>query len=309
MAKISHKLMKKRCLVDGANGFVGKYLVKELVEHEYHVYPMNRDRMNLLDYEQVHARIREIKPDYIFHLAGVAYVPTSWKDPGLVFDVNTKGSLNLFEAIRSNGIDPVIQIACSSEEYGLVKPEETPIDEWNILRPQSPYAVSKIAMDFLGYQYFQSYGMKIIRTRAFNHEGAGRPKEYMPSGFAYQIAMIEKGKMEPIIKHGNLEARRDITDVRDVAVAYRLAVEKGLAGEVYNIGSGQAYSVKEIIQKLVNMANVKVELQQDPNRLRPSDVPLLLCDSSKFREQTRWEPKYTLEETLKSELDFWRENV
>lgn len=301
--------MRKVALITGATGFCGPYLEKELKGHGYEVIAFGRAYMNILNYEDVHSAIREFKPDYIFHLAGIAFVPTSWQDPKMVFEVNTLGALNLFEAVRSNHLDPVIQIACSSEEYGMVYSKEIPISENNPLRPLSPYAVSKIAMDMLGYQYFKSYGMKIIRTRAFNHEGAGRPKEYMPSGFAYQIAMIEKGLQEPVINHGNLEAQRDITHVRDIARAYRLAVEKGIPGEVYNIGSGIAYNAKTIIDILVKLSKVKVKLRPDPSRMRPSDVPLLLCDSSKFRKQTGWEPKYTIEQALKSELEYWRANV
>lgn len=302
--------MPKIACVFGASGFVGPYLTKELSSHGYKVYPFSRKDINILNYEAVHSMIREIKPDYIFHLAAIAYVPTSWQDPRLVFDVNTCGTLNLLEAVRSNQIDPIIHLACSSEEYGFVRPEETPINEENQLRPLSPYAVSKVAMDLLGYQYFKSYKTKVIRTRAFNHEGAGRPKQYMPSGFAYQVAMMEKGKQNLVIKHGNLDAKRDISDVRDIVRAYRLAVEKGEPGEVYNIGSGVAYSAKDIIEKLFKISGLStIELQPELQRMRPSDVPLLLCDPTKFKEKTGYKPKYSIEDTLKSELQYWRKNV
>ena len=303
----------KKCLITGGMGFCGKHLTKELEDAGYEVFVTDRDveppyQMDLLNYEQVRNVLYRERPDYIFHLAGISYVPSSWQDPNLVFEVNTLGSLNLFNAVRSVGIDPVIQIAGSSEEYGLVYPDEVPITEENELRPMSPYGVSKIAMDFLGYQYFKSYGMKIIRTRAFNHEGYGRPEAFMTSTFAKQTIEFKQGKIKTL-KHGNLEAKRDITDVRDMARAYRLAVEKCEPGEVYNIGSGTVYTAKEILEKLGKLAGVKVKTEVDPARSRPSDVPILQCDSTKFRKQTNWKPKYKLENTLSEELRYWKERV
>lgn len=302
----------KRALITGSSGFVGGHLIKELKDNGYEVVPMDREQMNLLDYESVHAILRRIRPDYIFHLAGIAFVPTSWTDPKLVIEVNTIGSLNLFEAIRSTGLNPVVQIAGSSEEYGLVKEEECPINEDNPLRPMSTYAVSKVAMDFLGYQYFKSYGIRIIRTRAFNHEGYGRGEQYMTSSFAKQVVQVGNG-MKNAIQHGNLLARRDITDVRDMVRAYRLAVESGEPGETYNIGSGTAYSVEEILNKLIAIGQSRYpqvknfEVVEDSSRLRPSDVQLLVCDSTKFVKQTGWQPKYSIDETLLEEIKYWED--
>lgn len=298
-----------KVLVTGATGFVGKHLKYELEANGNEVVAVGRDDFNLLDYEQIHSVIRREKPDAIYHLAGIAYVPTSWRDPKLVFEVNTIGTLNLFNAVLSVGIDPIIQIAGSSEEYGLVLENEIPIKETNPLRPLSPYAVSKVAMDLLGYQYFKSYGLKIIRTRAFNHEGYGRPAVYMPSGFAKQVVMIEKGLKEPVIEHGDLSAIRDISDVRDIARAYRCAVEFGEPGEVYNIGSGKGVSVKEVLEMLCRMSDYskagQIKLHLDLKKLRPSDVPVLICDNSKFVERTNWFPMHSLEDTLSEELKFW----
>ena len=194
----------------------------------------------------------------------------------------------------------------SSEEYGLVRKSEVPITEENPLRPMSPYGVSKISMDFLGYQYFKSYGMKVIRTRAFNHEGYGRPEAFMTSTFAKQVVEIKRGKRK-VLKHGNLEAKRDITDVRDMARAYRLAVEKCEPGEVYNIGSGVVYTAKQVLNKLQKLSGVKVKTEADPARSRPSDVPILQCDSSKFMKKTGWKPKYSLNDVLLETLRYWEE--
>ena len=174
------------------------------------------------------------------------------------------------------------------------------------MRPLSPYAVSKVAQDLMGYQYHQSYGMRIVRTRAFNHTGPRRGAEFVASAFARQILAIERGG-KPTVRVGNLEARRDFTDVRDVVVAYRLAVEKGEPGEVYNICSGTAVRIRELLDRLAAVAGVEMNVEVDQARMRPSDVPILLGDSSKFRAATGWEPKISLEQTLSDLLDWWRD--
>lgn len=304
-----------KCLITGASGFVGSYLAKELEDANYEVTKTSRFskleheqlKLDILDYEEVYSVIHSLKPDVIFHLAAMAYVPSSWVNPELTFKVNLIGTLNIFEAVRSIGSDTKIHIAGSSEEYGLVKEDEIPINEDQPLRPLSPYAVSKIAMDLLGYQYYKSYGLKVIRTRAFNHEGYGRGQQYMPSNFAKQIAGIIAGKRESIIYHGDLTSKRDITDVRDMVCAYRLAIEKCELGEVYNIGSGNAYTAGEILDLLIQISGVKAVKKEDPQRMRPSDVKILECDSTKFKKQTGWEPKYKIEDTLKEILRYWKE--
>jgi len=302
-----------KALITGGFGFVGQHLAFELKNNDYQVFSTDRIgmgiKMDILDYDEIRFVLEKVRPDIIFHLAGIAYVPSSWKDPELVIKTNTIGSLYLFDAVRSVGIDPIIQIAGSSEEYGLVLPEECPIKETNPLRPLSPYAVSKIAMDMLGYQYFKTYGMKIIRTRAFNHEGYGRGEQYVTSTFCKQIAEIEKKLKPAIIYHGDLSSERDFTDVRDMVRAYRLAVEQGQPGEVYNIGSGIKHTVSEVLSIVKKLSKVKVMDEIDPKRMRPSDVKTLLCDSSKFKKLTGWKPKYKLEETLSECLRYWREQM
>lgn len=189
----------------------------------------------------------------------------------------------------------------------MVKLDEVPIKESNPLRPLSPYGVSKVAMDFLGYQYFKSYGMKIIRTRGFNHTGPRRGDVFAESSFAKQIAEIEKGKKEPVIMVGNLEAERDYTDVRDMVKGYLLAAEKGEPGEVYNICSGKAVKIKKVLDILLSFSKIKVEIKQDPARMRPSDVPILLGDSTKFRRKTGWKNTIPFEKTMEDLLNYWRE--
>jgi GDP-4-dehydro-6-deoxy-D-mannose reductase len=253
--------------------------------------------------------LAEVQPDRIFHLAAQSFVPTSWKCPAETFAINAVGQINLFESILSLGISPKIQIAGSSEEYGLVNSDEVPMKETNPLRPLSPYAVSKVAQDLLGWQYFKSYGLKVIRTRGFNHTGPRRGEVFICSNFAKQIVEIEKKKREPVLYVGNLEAKRDFTDVRDMVRAYWLLLEKGEPGEVYNLGTGKTYSMKEILDMLLAISGVEVKIEVDPDRLRPSDVPVLLSDSSKFKQLTGWEPRISFDQSLQDLLDYWRERI
>jgi GDP-4-dehydro-6-deoxy-D-mannose reductase len=211
--------------------------------------------------------------------------------------------------VRALDLDPTIQIACSSEEYGLVQPDEVPIRETNPLRPLSPYAVSKIGQDFLGYQYFQSYGLRVVRTRGFNHTGPRRGSVFVASNFSRQVAAIEAGIQEPVIRVGNLDAVRDFTDVRDMVRAYWLAVEQGRPGEVYNICSGRGITMRELLDHILALAEVEVTVETDPQRLRPSDVEKLIGDASKFRADTGWEPQIPLDRTLRDLLDYWRERI
>ena len=318
--------MSKKALITGIAGFAGSHLAELLLSQGYEVYGLCRPRSktdniesiktklhledaDLLDSHSLYTTIARIKPDYIFHLAAQSFVPTSWVSPSVTLEVNVVGTGNLFEAVRQVSIDPVIQIACSSEEYGLVHPDEIPIKETNPLRPQSPYAVSKIAMDYLGYQYFCSYNMRIVRTRGFNHTGPRRGETFVTSNFAKQIALIEKGKQNPLILVGSLESSRDWTDVRDMVRAYLMAVEMCDPGEVYNICTGKAIKVGDMLTMLLSFSTVKAMIQPDPLRLRPSDVPVLIGDNTKFVSKTGWKPDIVFEKTMKDLLNYWRERV
>ncbi len=318
--------MKKKALVTGITGFVGSHMGEFLLKEGLEVYGIARWRSkkenmenlegkvtileaDLLDAHSLDQLMLSVRPDYIFHLAAQSFVPASWTSPAATMEVNVVGSTNLFEAVRKNQLNPKIQIACSSEEYGLVLPEETPIKEDNPLRPLSPYGVSKVAMDYLGYQYQQSYDMDIIRTRGFNHTGPRRGEVFAESSFAKQIAEIEAGKKEPIIYVGNLEAIRDYTDARDMVRGYYLAVLKGEPGEVYNICTGEGHKIKDVLDLLLSFSKIKIEVKQDPKRMRPSDVELLLGDNTKFVKQTGWKPEIPFEKTMEDLLNYWRENV
>src|SRR5918992_635194 len=260
---------------------------------------------DLRDYSSMHRALEISRPDYIFHLAAQSFVPSSWSAPNDTIVTNVTGQTNLFEAIRILKLDPVIQIACSSEQYGLVLPHETPIKESNPLRPLSPYAVSKVAQDYLGYQYFQSYGLRVIRTRGFNHTGPRRGQVFVTSNFCSQVAAIELGLQEPVIRVGNIEAIRDFTDVRDMVRAYWLAVTRAKPGEVYNLATGQGIRIREMLDRVLALSQVEV----DPDRLRPSDVEILIGDSSKFRADTGWEPRIPFDQTLQDLLAYWRERL
>jgi GDP-4-dehydro-6-deoxy-D-mannose reductase len=250
--------------------------------------------------------IDEVRPDYIFHLAAQSFVPTSWRAPTESLVTNVIGQLNVFEAVRKINLKCRIQIACSSEEYGMVYDHELPITEDHPLRPLSPYGVSKVGQDLLGYQYFMSYKMDIVRTRAFNHTGPRRAPVFVVSDFAKQIADIEKGLQKPILHVGNLDSERDFSDVRDVAGAYYLSLAKGKSGEVYNICSETSWKIKDMLDRLLTMTDAKIELKPDPARLRPSDVPRLRGDCSRFKKDTGWAPRIPFERTLKDMLDYWR---
>ena len=318
----------KKALITGINGFVGSHLAEYLVKNklaEVHgtirgktssmknlenvVDKINTINCDLNDAYGVNSTIKETGPDFVFHIAAQAFVPSSWKSPQETLTTNILGSLNLFEAIRNNNIDPKIHIACSSEEYGLVFENETPIKETNPLRPLSPYGVSKVAMDMLGWQYFKSYGMKIIRTRAFNHSGPRRGQEYVDSNWARQIALVERGKQKPELYVGSLTARRDFTHVKDIVRGYWLAATMAAPGEVYNICSGKDYSMQEVLDMLLSMTKTKIKVISDPQRMRPSDVQVLLGDCAKFKKETGWKPEISYEQALKETLDYWRKNV
>jgi len=317
-----------KVLITGITGFAGSHLAEYILNahKDVEVSGIVRWRSRMENVRHILGRVRlheadlkdivslkkalaDSRPDRVFHLAAQSFVPSSWRLPAETFAINAIGQVNLFEAILDLKLDPRIQIAGSSEEYGHVRPDEVPMKETNPLRPLSPYAVSKVAQDLLAYQYFMSYGLKTVRTRGFNHTGPRRGDVFVTSNFARQIAEIEKGKKPPVIHVGNLEAKRDFTDVRDIVRAYWLACEKGECGEVYNIGSGRTMAMKDMLAILLSLSKVKVKVRVDPARLRPSDVPILYSDCSKFVSLTKWKPRIPLEETFKDLLDYWRERV
>jgi GDP-4-dehydro-6-deoxy-D-mannose reductase len=257
----------------------------------------------------VRAALEEARPDLIFHLAGQASVGESWKRPDVTFAVNAAGALNLLEELHMLGLRPRVLLVGSSEQYGVVTPEENPVREDHPLRPVTPYAVAKAAQDMLGYQYYAGYALDVLRVRAFNHFGPWQPPAFVIASFARQIALIEAGRAEPVVRVGNLEARRDFLAVQDVVRAYLALAEHGRAGEAYNVGSGVALTIREILDSLIAEAAVPIRVEIDQALLRPLDVPIVYADTSRLRQDTGWAPALSVPAALAATLDYWRERV
>jgi GDP-4-dehydro-6-deoxy-D-mannose reductase len=318
-----------RVLITGITGFAGSHLAEYILQHhpaaeifgirrwrsrieniEHFIDKIHVLECNLVDASSVKALIADVRPDKIFHLAAQSFVPSSWNAPAESLTTNILGQLNIFEALRQSKLtDTWMQIAGSSEEYGMVYEDEIPIRETNPLRPLSPYAVSKVGQDYLAYQYFMSYGLKVVRTRGFNHTGPRRGEVFVDSDFSKQAVEIEKGKRPPVMYVGNLDAKRDFSDVRDMVRAYWLSLEKCEPGEVYNICSGRSISIRELLDLILAATKLQIEIRPDPSRLRPSDVPILEGECTKFQQATGWKPEIPLEQTIADILDYWRERI
>lgn len=309
----------KRALIIGAAGFVGGYLIHQLkfvdgyavsaTKMPYEVVPgegFDVYDLNILNREAVEKLLAEVRPDYIFHLAAQSSVYLSWKNPGLTIDVNIKGSVNVLDAVRALDYTPRVLLIGSGEEYGHIKPEETPILEDNLVRPGNIYAATKVCQNLIGKIYVDAYGMELMSVRAFNHIGPTQAAQFVVGDFCKQVAEIEVGKKEPIIYVGNLSARRDFTDVRDVVRAYSLLMKYGKAGETYNVGSGHAVSIREILQRLLAMSDQEITIKVDPTKFRPIDVPIIEADTLKLCAATGWEKQISLDQTLQETLDYWR---
>lgn len=309
-------------------GFAGSHLTDHLLEHggAESVFgvalPTDNRRnirhiesqitlyeMDLSDYDAVEDMIASTAPDHIFHLAAQASVERAWKDPSGTLVNNINAELNILRAVVACDLAPKILVVGSADEYGLVATKDLPADEETPLRPLNPYAVSKIAQDYLGYQYFLSHGLYVVRVRPFNHTGPRQGLGFVVPDFCRQIVMIENGCQEPVMRVGNLSAQRDFSDVRDVVRAYHLALSKGEPGQVYNVGSSRAYSMREVLNMLLSLSEVEIKVEQDPERMRPSDVPVLVCDTRHFARTTGWEIRYRLEETLRDTLAYWRDRL
>jgi GDP-4-dehydro-6-deoxy-D-mannose reductase len=317
--------MSKKILITGVSGFVGSHLLDVLADTNqdslFGTYftqkslenlGNNRDKIDLQKVDlrnekEVHELISKIKPDAVYHLAAFTSPANSLSSPNETIINNITSQVNILEGMKKNNlINSRILVVSSAEVYGDIKESDLPIDEETPFNPTNPYAVSKLAQDFLGRQYFLSYGLQAIRVRPFNHIGPRQSPNFVVSSFAKYIAEIEKGKRAAVIPVGNLEARRDFTDVIDVIRAYVLLMEKGIAGDVYNIGSGKSYKISDILDKLISYSNIKVKIETDKSLLRSIDKPDLICDATKLKEITGWTPTIPIERTLKETLDYWR---
>lgn len=315
-----------KVLITGITGFVGSHLTDLLVSDGYQVsgIALTSDPRNLL---HVHRRLSvacadlrnagevadvlaAVKPDYIYHLAGLSFVPDAEVDPKIVYDVNVLGTLNLLEAARSTHLNAKILIVGSGEVYGSVPEAALPVNEEYPLKPTSLYGVTKACADLLAYQYATAYHMDVIRVRPFNHIGPRQSEKFVCSSVAKQIVEIEQGIRTPMLHVGNLEARRDFTDVRDVVRAYRTVLERAHGGEVYNIGSNTAWKIGEIVGMLIDASRVKgIELEQQSRRIRPNDIPVMRCDASKVEQAIGWRPDIPIEQTLLDLLNDWRDTI
>lgn len=314
-----------RLLITGISGFAGSYLAEHLMaEGGNEVYGTVREtsRMDNLDDfrdslrllacelthpEEVREALDEAQPERVYHLAAHSFPGDSHRAPWRTLENNLQGQLNLLEALK--GSSARVLVVGSALEYGPVQPEELPVGEEAPLRPSSAYALSKAGQTLMGAQYHLGFGLQVVGVRPFNHTGPRRGERFVESNFAAQIARAEKGLGPPVIRVGDLACRRDFTDVRDVVRAYRLALEHGEPGKVYNVCSGNSWMIGKLLDLLISMASIEIEVQQDPDRLRPDDVAIVEGSNQRIRRLTGWEPVIPLEQSLAELLDYWRARV
>jgi GDP-4-dehydro-6-deoxy-D-mannose reductase len=313
-----------KVLVTGIAGFVGGHFVDYLRAEQPQVQVIGMDsrpgpRVRAMQVEAIAADVEDaaavaealgrVRPDGILHLAAQSSPQRSWDDPAGTLRTNVMGLLNLLEGARAHGLAPRVLAVGSAEEYGQVDPRDLPLREDAPLRPLTPYAVSKVAQGYLGQQYALTGGVPVVCTRTFHHTGPRRGEGFAESSFARQLAEIEAGRREPVLEVGNLDAVRDFTDVRDVVRAYWLLLERGRAGEVYNVCSGHGVRLRDLLHTLIEVSGLRVEVRVDPARLRASDVPELVGDAGRIRADLGWEPRIPLEQSLRDLLQYWRERV
>lgn len=317
----------KKVLITGVTGFVGQYLAELLIDQDAELHGtyhsdegVNRlgdvkdtislYKVDLTNKEQVNELIEKVRPDEVYHLAAQSSPSISLIKPEETLSTNIFSELFLLEALKDNDlIKTRVLIVTSADVYGKVEESDLPIDEDTSFNPVNPYAVSKITQDFLALQYFLTYNLQIVRARTFNHIGPRQQPKFVVPMFAQQIAEIDNGKKEPVLKHGNLDAKRDFTDVRDIVKAYASLMEKGVAGEVYNVGSGKSVSIKYVLDVLLSFSDKQITTEEDKDLVRPVDIKDISSDSTKLVELTGWRPEISLETTLKDTLDYFRKLV
>ncbi len=308
-----------RVLITGITGFVGSHLADFLSAGDgVEVYGLARRvargkrriySCDIADAKHLEKLVRFVRPERIFHLAAQAGVPASWEFPAKTFEQNITGTVNLLEAVRKHCPAAIVQLTGSAHEYGIPPKNIARINETVPMNPMSPYAVSKIAQDRLAELYFRRYQMNIVRTRGFNQIGPRQSADFVTASLARQIALIEAGRQKPQIMVGNLDSVRDYADVRDMVRAYWLALEKGKAGEVYNIATGRGHTVAEVLDIYLKFSHVKIQIKKDPKRLRAQDLPRLVGNPAKFMKQTGWRPRIRLKDSLCDILNDWRYRV
>ena len=311
-----------KALITGISGFVGSHLTEYLLETtdweiagtvfgpygnisdlcgQVELYPAELSRLDVMTFV-----LEQAQPDVIFHLAAQPLVSASHRDPWGTLEINIRVQLNVLEGVSRVNPQCRVLVVGSGEEYGLVSPEDLPIDEDTPLRPLSAYAISKVAQDLLGLQYYLTHKLRIVRVRPFNHIGPRQRLGFVAPDFASQIAAVELGLRPPVIEVGNLDTRRDFSDVRDVVRAYVSLITSGELGQVYNVGSGKSHAVRDVLDILLAKSRVPIEIQSDPQRMRPSDVPESVSNVTRIRERTGWQAEIPFEESLDDILAYWR---
>lgn len=310
-----------KALIIGGAGFVGGYLINELLSNgwEVHATCLESEKisenctvhtLNILDKNNIIKIFNNISPDIIYHLAAQSSVSVSWKKPQLTAEINVIGSLNVLESLReTNKKDIRLIMIGSGEEYGYIRPEACPLSESEPLHPGNIYAATKACQEMIGEIYVRAYGLDIIMVRAFNHSGPKQSSTFVISDFCKQIAEIENGKKIPEICVGNLSAMRDFTDVRDIVRSYRLLADKGMSGKIYNIGRGRAVSIQYILDTALSLANTDIQVKNDPERMRASDIPIIEPDVSGIFADTGWKAEITVEQTIEDTLNYWRKEL
>jgi len=307
-----------RTLVPGATGFVGPHVGRALETAGHEVW--TTDRLNprdnprhlscdLMDADAVHQLFQKVEPQAIIHLASMASVGESFQRPQLTLTNNITAACNVLEALRHVAPQARLLMVGSAEQYGIVSPEALPLREDHPQQPASPYAVAKVAQEHLALQYHRSWKLDIVLTRSFNHSGPGQSNRFVLPAVAEQIAQCECGKHDAVLQVGNLDAQRDFLDVRDVARAYVGLLEKGQRGLCYNVCRGEAFRIGDLVEGLLQQSRVPMKLQQDPTRMRPSDLPVMLGSAQRLQEDTGWQPTLSMQQTLRDILEDWRERV
>lgn len=321
----------KKSLVIGGSGFMGPYLIRHLAGLGHVVtvtkrpsesitsdlaptgaVPSNRYTildLDILDKGAVIQVLEKVSPDYVFHLAAQSSVAASWLRPELTAEVNIRGCIHVLEAVRGQEKKMRVLLVGSGEEYGRILPEDLPVRESHSIKPDSIYAATKVCQNMLGAIYARAYRMDVIMARSFNHIGPGQSPQFAVSDFCRQAAQIEAGLQEAVIRTGNLDAERDFTDVRDVVRAYALLAEKGEAGQTYNVGSGCAVRIGNILQMVINQSEKKIRIEKDPAKVRPLDTPSIRADIGRIQKINGWVPKIGLSQTVQETLDYWRREV
>lgn len=314
-----------KALITGISGFVGSHLTEYLMANtdweiagtvfgpydsiadlygQLELYPAELSRLDVMTFV-----LEQAQPDVIFHLAAQPLVSASFRDPWGTLETNIRLQLNVLEGVAQVKPDCRVLVIGSAEEYGLISPEDLPIDEDTPLRPLSSYGISKVAQDLLGLQYHLTHKLHIVRARPFNHIGPRQRVGFVAPDFASQIAAVEAGLHPPIIEVGNLDARRDFSDVRDVVRAYVMLITHGEPGQVYNVGSGESHSIEEVLDSLLAMSQVSIKVTQDPERLRPAEIPDIICDATRIQQNIGWQTTIPFKESLRDVLEYWRQEV